>query len=370
MPRYAPGTILDYTPFDRRAILNKIIARLAWEPTEVIAGLAADMVRGCRTEGAVVSYGQELVFFLRWCASEGVDPLEVVAEDADSFASYLHGYASGTQHLKLLVARLFFKWAIKRRLLDDNPFDNVNMPSRSPETLTPSLAKEQVEHLLCSIQACFDVPEEGLTAKRDYALITLMVRMCLRTTELTSLRWGRFQETEGRMRISFMGKGRKPGHLFVPTDVWETLMKWKRAYEHQVGIDLGPRDPVFLPVARPELRDARRRQGVSPLPPLRRARVYAVVTGRLADIEIEGDRVSPHALRATGAVLAYKAGATLPQIQSLLRHSSINTTLIYLQSIMGTAATDAMNAIRLDVPVWLELGDEDLGAANDHQAAA
>lgn len=368
MPRYAPGTVLDYTPFDRRAILNKILARLSWEPSDSLRRLAGDMVRGCKTEGSVISYAQELVFFLRWCAAEGVDPLDVEAEDADAYAAALHNYASGTQHLKLLVARLLFKWAVTRRMVDENPFRNVSMPSRAPETLTPSLSKEQVERVLCSIQAGFDEPEEGLTAKRDYALITLMVRMCLRTTESTSLRWGRFQETEGRMRISFMGKGRKPAHLFVPTDVWETLLKWKRAYERQVGIRLGPKDPVFAPLARPELRDARQRTGASSIAPLSRARVYCIVTGRLADIDITGDRVSPHALRATGAVLAYKAGAGLPQIQALLRHSSINTTMIYLQSIMGTAATDAMDAIQLDVPRWLE--DRAEGEPSDRTTAA
>ena len=31
--------------------------------------------------------------------------------------------------------------------------------------------------------------------------------------------------------------------------------------------------------------------------------------------------------------------------------------MIYLASMMGSAATDAMNAIRLDVPAWLEPDD-------------
>lgn len=357
MPRYAPGTVLDYTPFDRYAILEKILARMSAAPSEVLHGLARDMVRGCKTDGAVISYGQELLFYLRWCAQEGVSPLEATSEDADAYAAWIHGYAQGTQNLKLLVARLLFKKAIARKLVDENPFANVNMPNRSPQTLTPSLAKEQVERLLCSIQAGFDHPEEGLTAKRDYAIIRLMVRMCLRTTETASLRWGRFQEVEGRMRVSFMGKGKKPAHLFVPDDVWPVLQCWKRAYEREHGVELGPRDPVFLPLSSRARRLARERKGLSPLGQLGRRYVYGVVTGRLADVDIRGDRMSPHALRATGAVLAYKAGATLPQIQALLRHSSIETTMIYLASMMGSAATDAMNAIRLDVPAWLEPDD-------------
>ena len=358
MPRYAPGTVLDYTPFDRYAILEKILARMSSAPSEVLHGLARDMVRGCKTDYSVRCYAQELVCYLRWCAQEGVSPLAATSEDADAYAAWLHGYAQGTQNLKLLVARLLFKKAIARKLVDENPFENVNMPDRSPQTLTPSLRKEQVERLLCSIQAGFDHPEEGLTAKRDYALITLMVRMCLRTTESASLRWGRFQETGGRMRVSFMGKGKKPAHLFVPDDVWPTLLSLKRASERELGVELGPGDPVFLNLSTQARRLARGRKGVSPLEPLGRERVYKIVTGRLRDIEITGDRMSPHALRATGAVLAYKAGATLPQIQALLRHSSIETTMRYLASIMGNAATDAMDAIRLDVPAWLEPDDE------------
>lgn len=354
MPRYAAGTVLDYLPFDRQAILDRMLGRLSWDPPERVRKLATDMARGCRTEGSVTSYAQEIVFYLRWCATEGVDPLEVTSDDAEAYAAFIHGYAQGTQNLKLLTVRLFFKKAIARKFVDENPFEHANMPSRSPETITPSLTKEMTERLLRSIQNDFDHPREGLTAKRDYALVTIMVRMCFRTTESAALRWGRFQETEGRIRVSFMGKGKKPAHLFVPVDVWRTLLGWKRAYERELGVVLGPRDPVFLPNSTRERLQVRGRKGLSPLRPLSRRSVYGIVTGRMHDLDIRGDRMSPHALRATGAVLAYKAGATLPQIQSLLRHSSVNTTMIYLASIMGDAATDAMDAIRLDVPAWLE----------------
>lgn len=354
MPRYAPGTVLDYTPIDRRAILDKVLARLGWEVPAQLDRLAFDMIRSCKSDYSVRCYAQELVAYLRWCVREGVDPLEAVSDDAEAYAASISGYAQGTQNLKLLVVRLFFKKAMIRQLVEENPFAGVLMPDRTPQTITPSLPKREVERLLCSIQGGFDHDSEGLTAKRDYALITLMVRMCLRTTESASLRWGRFQDVDGRMRVSFMGKGKKPAHLFVPDDVWPILLNWKRAYERELGIELGPRDPVFLPLSPSARFEARARKGTSPLRQLGRRYIYGIVTGRFEDVGISGDRMSPHALRATGAVLAYKAGATLAQIQALLRHSSIETTMRYLASIMGNAATDAMNAIQLDVPQWLE----------------
>jgi integrase/recombinase XerC len=43
----------------------------------------------------------------------------------------------------------------------------------------------------------------------------------------------------------------------------------------------------------------------------------------------DSDRITAHSLRHTAATLNLKNGATLEETQQLLRHSNINTTLIY-----------------------------------------
>ncbi len=365
MTRYAQGTRLDYTPFDRRVILEKVLGRLSWTPPEAVRELAYDLVRGCRTEQSTRSYAQELVGYLRWCAGEGVDPLEATEDDALAYAAAIDRYAQGTQHLKLLTIRRLFKMAIKRKLVEENPFEHITFPSRLPETRTPALTKAQIETVLTATTSEFDDPVVGLSAMRDYALITVLVRLCLRTSEAASLRWGRFSESSGRMRISFVGKGRKPAHLDLPDDVWRTLQNWRLAYQRATGQRLGPSDPVFLPVDSRALLAARSRTGSSPLAPMTRYPVYAIVRSRLGDVGIIGDRFSPHCLRATGAVLAFRGGATIVQVQALLRHSSVETTMRYLDALVGGAATEAIDRIRIDAPVW----DEDRTDRRERGAA-
>lgn len=44
---------------------------------------------------------------------------------------------------------------------------------------------------------------------------------------------------------------------------------------------------------------------------------------------INSSRVTAHSLRHTAATLMLKGGTPIPEIQQILRHKDINTTLIY-----------------------------------------
>jgi integrase len=110
---------------------------------------------------------------------------------------------------------------------------------------------------------------------------------------------------------------------------------FREAFEAATGTKLGLSDPLILGVSSHDLRVARSRRRGQPLRPLARATIYQAMVDRLAQIGL-GDipRMGPHALRATGATLAYEAGATLIECQRLLRHASIETTRqFYLKRI-------------------------------------
>ena len=352
MTRYAPGTVVDYVPLDRERLLAGWLDRLEPPPSAAVRQAARDLVLRCRTEASVQCYGQEISAYLRWCGQVGLDPLAARERDAAAYAASLARYAQGTQNLKLLVARAFFAMAQEREFVAANPFAQVRLPSRLPEVITPALTKAQVELLLRATQAVFDDPQRGLTARRDYALLTVMVRLGLRTAEVSALRWGRFQDHDGRIRGAFLGKGQKPANLDVPPDVWVTLQHWRDAYERTVGAELNRNDPVFLPCDVRVARMARARTGQSPLPPLQRRSIHNLVVARLADVGLSGERLGPHALRATCAVLAYHAGASIIEIQAMLRHSNVETTMRYLQALVGGAARSAIDRITLDVLPW------------------
>ncbi len=360
MARYKQGTVPEYAPVDYEHHLRHIHA-FGLAPNSRVLLLADEMVRHTRAVGSADSFAKELMAWLRFCRTAGIEPLRTTPRDVDRYLASLSNYAMGTQFLKLLVVRLFFKAAIAHHYLRDNPVVIPPSVRRTPETETPSLTKVQAELLLSSIAADFADPRVALTAKRDYAMISMALRLALRAGELSTVRWGRISQSNGAMRIAFRGKGNKPATLLVPDDLWATLEKWRRAFEAATGATLLSGDPLFPGVSYRYLKVARERTGGTPLKTLDRGSVHDVVTNRLDDIGISGDRYGPHCLRATAAVLSYLGGSTLIEIQALLRHSSINTTMIYLTRLMNGAAGPAIANIRLSVPVW----DEAVTAGDD-----
>lgn len=356
MPRYAPETLTPYEQVDRERALRRV-RKLGLAPNSRALKIVIKLTNLQRTQCSTESAAHELAFFLAWCQSHALDPFKITEDDIAAYIASLSGYAQGTQHLKLLWARSFYKRAIKDRYIRENPVTIPPQIRRTPETSTPSLTKEQIEEVLGAIRAEFTNPRIGLRAKRDYALIMLMVRLCLRTTETVSIRWGRIRESDGAMQVSFRGKGGKPGHLPIPTDVWQVLTSWKHAYENATGTVLGPNDPIFLPVSSRDLPLARIRKGRSPLKPMTRFPVGGLVVERLRAVGIEGARFSPHCLRATGAVLSFRAGSSLIEIQALLRHSSVETTMRYLQTLVMGAVGPAVARIKLDVLSWSEVDE-------------
>lgn len=360
MSRFTEGTQPSHTPVDYGRISNSRLGKLGLPEDNPALQCAKSLVKRTRTEPSAISYAQESAFWLRWCRDRGLEPLAATIEDVEEFGSSNARYAMGTQHLKLLVVRLLFKIAIARGLAEANPVVIPHTIRRDAETNTPALSKAHAQQLFASIAASISPSASPLTGKRDLALTTVMTRLCLRTSEAADLRWGRIRRSAGIIQLSFLGKGRKAAHLPVPEDVWLLLTAWKRAFERATGTTLGPNDPVFLGVSTRDLKTARvRGGGRSPLVPMSRGTIYRVINERLRDIGIEGERYGGHCLRATGAVLSIEGGSTLIEVKQLLRHSSIDTTMRYLQKLTLEASIRAIENIRLVIPRWDEESDQD-----------
>lgn len=218
MPRYAANTDTNYDAVDYPAIIAKKLTPLGLSPTDPVYQVVSRMMRGARSWNTVDSYGNEISHFLRWCQSLQLEPFELSEDDLEMYISCIANYAPRTQKLKLLTARLFYKVAMRKGWCQSNPvIIPVDLRRTGYAGKTPVLTKLQVEELLGAIRADFDHPIRGLSAKRDYALIMLMVRLFLRATETRSLRWNRFVESDGRRFITFTGKGRKEPGWWSPT---------------------------------------------------------------------------------------------------------------------------------------------------------
>lgn len=168
-------------------------------------------------------------------------------------------------------------------------------------------------------------------ARRDYALVQLLVQTGLRVGEVSALRLAdlELRERTGNLRVRD-GKGRKERQ--VPLNA--TARRALRQYLEQRP-NAGAEASLFL-----SGRD-------TPLP----IRSIQAIIGRLADrAHIERVPVSAHTLRHTFALSFLRANpGKLVELASLLGHESLDTTAVYTQPSQDDLAADVeRSALNVD----------------------
>jgi len=154
---------------------------------------------------------------------------------------------------------------------------------------------------------------DSLRAKRDYAMLAMLLGCGLRRSELASLETDEVQTRQSHWAIvDLIGKG---GHIrTVPIPQWtkQALDLWTSAAEITDG-------RIFRAVSK---RGKVWGKGIS------QNVVWYVVRNCCKKAGL--DHIAPHDLRRTCAKLCHAGGGELEQIQFLLGHASLQTTERYL----------------------------------------
>lgn len=146
-------------------------------------------------------------------------------------------------------------------------------------------------------------------SRRDRAIILVLVRLGLRTSEVAGLTLDDFAWHDGTVRVQ--GKGGDCQYMPLPADVGEAIAGYLSG-QRPAG---SPRRNVFL-------------ASKAPYQPLGGTAVSAVVTRLAQRAGIEG-RVGAHQLRHSAATAVLAGGGTLSEAGQLLRHRSAQATAIY-----------------------------------------
>jgi site-specific recombinase XerD len=135
----------------------------------------------------------------------------------------------------------------------------------------------------------------------------VLARLGLRCNEVAALQLDDIDWTAGQVRIR--GKGPRMENLPLPTDVGEAIV-------------------AYLQDGRPACVDRRLFiRSCAPRQGLTRQAIGGLV--RAASVRAELTPHGPHRLRHTLATSLLREGANLAEIAQLLRHQSIQTTVIY-----------------------------------------
>ncbi|HUK81924.1 MAG TPA: site-specific integrase [Verrucomicrobiae bacterium] len=168
--------------------------------------------------------------------------------------------------------------------------------------LPKSLQPREVQALLAT---CDRRTRMGL---RDFAVLTMLVRLGLRASELAGLRLDDIDWRAGSILIR--GKGNQIEPLPCPQDVGEAVVAYLRRGRPASAADRS----VFVRIRAPHR--ALSGIGVSGI---------VVAAARRAGL----GEIRAHRLRHTVATQLLRAGSSLPEIGQLLRHRHISTTAVY-----------------------------------------
>jgi integrase/recombinase XerD len=142
--------------------------------------------------------------------------------------------------------------------------------------------------------------------RRDFAVLTLLLRLGLRVGEVAALELDDVDWRHGEILIR--GKGRRVEQLPLPVDVGQAVAAWLRH-----GRPRCSSTRVFTTLLAP--RQGLSRKGISAIVQ-RAAHRSGVVT-------------TAHRLRHTAATELLRSGASLPEVGQVLRHASMLSTAIY-----------------------------------------
>lgn len=269
-------------------------------------------------EATVLRYERTARRFLQEAASAGTEPAVLTGADVNAFllaecARVSAGSAKGrVAELRSVLRFLFLRQVTPLGLGTAVPPVGGWRLATVPPTMTATDVQSLLDH-------CERGSEVG---ERDFAILTLISRLGIRSIEVARLELGDVDWRAGE--ILLRGKARRQGRLPLPTDVGEAMVAYLSRRERVDGdrhlflTCRAPRGPIRADLVGDVVERACRRAGLP--------------------------TVGPHRLRHALAAELLRRGASLVAIGQVLRHQDLATTALY-------AKVD-LDALRAVAQLW------------------
>lgn len=247
-----------------------------------------------KSEQTITSYVRAVERLVRF--HDLVHPRDLDIDEVYDFLVSLHQKEKvNWRTSKMYVAGLRYYWT---HMLDDPQFaDKIPYPKEHP-SLPKILSREE-------LKIFFDACNND----KHRVMFRLIYSSGLRRSELRHLKIQDLETTEGKCRLRIVkGKGKKDRYTVLSKIVLHELRLYFKKYRPQVYLFNGRKKGQMISEGAMShaLKDARKRSGI--------------------DREI-----TMHVLRHCFATHCLEHGLYIKRLQVLLGHSSLQTTLIYLQ---------------------------------------
>jgi Site-specific recombinase XerD len=278
-------------------------------------------------------YRQDVKAFVLWLYDERIDLTAITRVDMLNYRKYLseQGKANITINRMFTVARLVVAELVNNGTIVQSPLEKSFKPLKTnTETTHVALNDKQSKQFLDAIDT------KTLKGKRDYAMVSLMLRCGLRREEVHNLNIGNIKMKAGHHVADIEdGKGGQPATVKVPPDVWRYIDEYMQALQTACPRrDARLAAPLFVSMRKgdkPSYQEDHADKLVE-----RRIDIKAIETV----VKTLGNAIgvvdlTPHGLRATFITLAMEHDATLEQTQYAARHKDPRTTERYRKRKMN-----------------------------------
>ena len=258
------------------------------------------------SDNTLQSYKRDIIQYKDYVEESKINYLKATKEDITTYLGYLKqiGKKPSTISRNLASIRSFYQFLIRSKKIKNDPTEEVQSPKvekRVPSVLT---AKE-VELLL-------DQPKDvDLKGTRDKAMLEFAYATGMRVTEIINLNIEDVNITEGYVTCKFGSKQRN-----IP--LGSISLKALKEYiedARPILIKSDKEKALFVNVNGQRLT----RQGF-----------WKIVKYYKEQAHITKD-ITPHVLRHSFAIHLLQNGADLKAIQTMLGHSDISSTQVYMQ---------------------------------------
>lgn len=262
-------------------------------------------------KGSRETYRRAVNAFLDWLRAEGITTPD--REDVICWRESLRESHKATTITNYLTAvRMFFRW-LSSEGLAKNIADHVKPPKVTAGHKKDYLTSAQAHSVLEGIDTA---TVKGL---RDYAIIGLMLTTGLRTIEVSRADVQDIRTAGDSVVLYVQGKGRDEKAEYVK--LAPQVEKAIRAYLKTRGTVAGD-DPLFASTSNNGFGGRMSTKAISTL-----------AKASMVNVGLESDRLTAHSMRHTAGTLALLRGASVREVQQLLRHSNLNTTLLYAHDL-------------------------------------
>lgn len=209
----------------------------------------------------------------------------------------------------IVTVRLFFRW-LEQMGIYKNIADKIKSPTISKAHKKDYLTSKQVKAILEHIAN--DASEQGV---RDYAIFSVMVVGGLRTIEIARSNISDVRNVGDNTVLFIQGKGRdeKTDYVKLPFFVERAVRRYLELRKAESN------DSLFISTSNNNFGQRLTTRSIS-----------GIIKSRLKEAGYNSDMLTAHSLRHTAGTLNLLNGGSLEETQQLLRHSNINTTMIYL----------------------------------------